>query len=308
MLRRALILLASLAPAMAQGFELDMPGIAALTHEESEAATQYSLPVAPWVNGATEVMVAEGTVSRAVWQVEDYTGSSAQLMMHLRNQLGAQGYETMFSCETALCGGFDFRFALDVTPEPAMHVDLGDFSYLVASRDVEENTDTVALLTSRGGQRGFVHMIRISPAEMAPVEVGVSIHSPIVGASGDLRDNLALAGRATLSDLQFATGSSTLTEGGFTSLTELASYLADNPETRVVLVGHTDAEGSLSGNIALSRNRAEAVRNHLISALGVSEAQLEAEGVGYLAPVAPNSSDEGRQQNRRVEVVVTSTR
>ena len=308
MIRSALISLAVLSALPAQALELELPGVAVLSHEESESATYYSLPVSPWLGTAAEMMTAEGSLSRSVWQVEDYSGSSAQLMASLRAQIEAQGYSPVFACDATLCGGFDFRFAMDVTPEPAMHVDLGDYSYFVGRLDGESGAEFVGLLTSRGGVRGYIHMVRISPADMLPVAVAVSTRSPQGDEIVDLRESLTVQGTATLIDLSFSTGSSTLAEGEYPSLTDLAAFLQDNPDISVVLVGHTDAEGSLEGNIALSRARADAVRGYLIRALGVDGAQLAAEGVGYLAPRANNASDEGRQQNRRVEVVVTSTR
>lgn len=309
MIRPALISLATLVAALpAHGLDLDLPGVADLAHTEEESATYYSLPVSPWLGTGAEMQTVEGALTRHVWQVADYSGNSAQLMAPLREQLESQGYQTVFACDATLCGGFDFRFAMDVTPEPAMHVDLGDFSYLVARLETEGGTEHIGLLTSRGGARGYIHMVRISPAEMSPVGVSVSTRSPNGEELVGFRERLSSLGTATLGDLSFATGSSTLTNGVYPSLVDLAEFLAGNPETRVVLVGHTDAEGSLEGNIALSRARAEAVRNFLISELGTNPDQLAAEGVGYLAPRANNASDEGREQNRRVEVVITSTR
>ena len=309
MIRAALISLSGCFAALpATALDLALPATAELAHEEAESATYYSLPVGPWLGDRAEMHTAEGALARNVWQVAGYDGNSAQLMAPLRAQLEDQGYEILFACDATLCGGFDFRFAMDVTPEPAMHVDLGDFSYLVARQGVEDGTEHIGLLTSRGGARGYVHMVRISPADMAPVGVSLSTRSPDGTQIGDLRARLAAEGAATLDDLSFATGSSTLTEGAYPSLTDLAAFLADNPETRVALVGHTDAEGSLDGNIALSRDRADAVRRYLIDRLGVDPGQLQAEGVGYLAPRASNASTTGRQQNRRVEVVITATR
>lgn len=306
---RALISSAVIIAALpALALNLELPGEAELSHEESESATYYSLPVSPWMDAGAEMRTVEGALVRHVWQVRDFSGNSAQLMAPLRAQLEEQGYDAVFACDATLCGGFDFRFAMDVTPEPAMHVDLGDFSYLVARMQTEEGDEYIGLLTSRGGAQGYIHMVRVSPAEMTSVGVSVSTRSPTGAEIGDLRDGLSLHGTATLGDLSFATGSSTLPDGEYASLADLADYLSENPELRVVLVGHTDAEGSLDGNIALSRARAEAVRDRLIGVHGVDPEQLAAEGVGYLAPRANNASYEGREQNRRVEVVITSTR
>jgi outer membrane protein OmpA-like peptidoglycan-associated protein len=83
--------------------------------------------------------------------------------------------------------------------------------------------------------------------------------------------------------------------------------LRANPNLQVALVGHTDSAGSLEGNIGLSKRRARAVRQRLINAHGVRADQLAAEGMGYLSPVGSNLTEVGRNANRRVEVIVTST-
>jgi len=104
--------------------------------------------------------------------------------------------------------------------------------------------------------------------------------------------------------LIFATGASALSGARYDSLARLADYLIANPDRRVVLVGHTDAEGPLEGNIALSRARASAVRQVLIDDFGAPSDRIDAEGIGFLAPRASNATDAGRQANRRVEVVL----
>ena len=88
----------------------------------------------------------------------------------------------------------------------------------------------------------------------------------------------------------------------------LAAYLKRNPKLQVALVGHTDTDGALALNTALSKRRAQAVRARLIERWDVPAAQVTAEGAGWLAPRASNDTPEGREKNRRVEVIITSTR
>ena len=110
-----------------------------------------------------------------------------------------------------------------------------------------------------------------------------------------------------MSDLRFETGSSALGDGEYESLAALADYLKSDGTKRVALVGHTDAEGSLAANIAVSKRRATSVLERLVTSYGVAAAQLEAEGMGYLAPIASNQTDQGRTVNRRVEAILVST-
>jgi OOP family OmpA-OmpF porin len=122
--------------------------------------------------------------------------------------------------------------------------------------------------------------------------------------AADFATRLEAEGRVVLEGLAFATGSGEIAVGAEDVMAELAAYLAANPTRRVALVGHTDAQGSLSANVALSKERAQAVADRLVEAHGVSQEQLQAEGMGWLAPRATNLTPEGREANRRVEVVV----
>jgi OOP family OmpA-OmpF porin len=114
-------------------------------------------------------------------------------------------------------------------------------------------------------------------------------------------------GRAILADLEFTSGAADLGAGPFQSLAMLAQFLQDHPNSRVALVGHTDAVGALEGNIALSRRRAAQVVARLVADYGIDTARLQAEGMGFLAPIASNRTAEGRLANRRVEVILLDT-
>jgi len=78
--------------------------------------------------------------------------------------------------------------------------------------------------------------------------------------------------------------------------------LARDPALRLLVVGHTDMAGNLEHNLKLSRERAEAVVKALVERK-VAPSRLKANGVGPLAPVATNATEEGKAKNRRVELV-----
>lgn len=89
------------------------------------------------------------------------------------------------------------------------------------------------------------------------------------------------------------------------SLGEVASVLKAHPQARAIIVGHTDSIGAETYNQTLSERRVQAVAAQLID-LGVNNEQLELRSQGELSPVADNATKEGRAQNRRVEVTITS--
>ncbi len=106
----------------------------------------------------------------------------------------------------------------------------------------------------------------------------------------------------TLGDVLFDTGQATLKPGADLAINRLATFLSSNPQTKVLIEGHTDSRGSDDYNIGLSERRARAVSTALASR-GISDAQIQTLGRGKAYPVASNDTPEGRQQNRRVEIV-----
>lgn len=106
----------------------------------------------------------------------------------------------------------------------------------------------------------------------------------------------------TLSDVLFDTGRATLKPGADHDLDRLAQALKDNPNTRVIIEGHTDSVGSEAYNQDLSERRAQAVADALRTRR-VSPDRYEVRGLGKALPVASNDTSAGRQQNRRVEIV-----
>jgi outer membrane protein OmpA-like peptidoglycan-associated protein len=106
----------------------------------------------------------------------------------------------------------------------------------------------------------------------------------------------------TLGDVLFDTGQATLKPGANLALNRLAIFLSANPQTKIIIEGHTDSRGSDEYNEVLSERRARAVATELMSR-GISTDQLQTLGRGKGYPVASNDTPEGRQQNRRVEIV-----
>jgi len=105
------------------------------------------------------------------------------------------------------------------------------------------------------------------------------------------------------SGILFATNSSTLNEVSRESLDKFAESLKNNPDTDIKIYGHTDSTGNDAINNPLSERRAESVYNYLL-AKGISGTRMEAKGFGSTQPIADNSTEMGRAQNRRVEVYI----
>lgn len=107
----------------------------------------------------------------------------------------------------------------------------------------------------------------------------------------------------SLSDILFDVGKSTLKPGAQASIGRIAVVLTQYPQHQILVEGHTDATGSDQFNHQLSHDRANTVRTALIAG-GVDASKISAEGFGETRPVATNDTAPGRQQNRRVEIVI----
>lgn len=305
------------APA-AIALNLQLPANARLTLETIADPDSYALPTGVLAQGVIPVEVLEGHIRRQAWQIDIVGQSTLQILAPLREQLEADGFDILLNCQAAGCGGFDFRFETEVIDAPDMHVDLFDFRFISARRGHGDTAEFVSLLISKSSTAGFVQVIRVAPSGEQPnaeplvtATAAAITHVPTVVQTGpalSLGKALEKNGHLVLSDLAFETGSSKLGPQEFPSLATLAAYLRANPERKVALVGHTDSQGSLAANIALSKRRAAAVVERLARAHGVPRAQITGEGMGYLAPRATNLSDAGREANRRVEVILLSTR
>lgn len=318
---------ASAAPSLALRFTAP----AEVTASRGEAMTSARLPVGPFADGKIATRLAEGVLDEIAWRIAAPDASTLQLLQPLRAQIAAAGFTVIFECETEMCGGFDFRYAVALLPEPDMHVDLSDFRYLAASRDGLGGPEYLSLMVSKSIDDGFVQLTQILqvPASIQPLVDATQLpldrqsaaEAPALtqpgtsaaaespgGTTGRFAHDLSLGLSLALEDLVFPSGSSTLAEGDYPSLVGLSEWLRANPSRQVTLVGHTDASGGLAGNIALSKQRAQSVQQRLVSIFDIPSGQIMAEGVGYLAPRDTNLTELGKQRNRRVEVVMTSTR
>src|SRR6202034_80974 len=107
------------------------------------------------------------------------------------------------------------------------------------------------------------------------------------------------------SNVLFDTASDTLKPGADEALNRVSQFLQSQPAVKLRIEGHTDSRGSESYNEALSQRRAQAVARALMDR-GVDPSRLQAVGRGMEVPVATNDSAEGRQQNRRVELIFSN--
>jgi len=125
----------------------------------------------------------------------------------------------------------------------------------------------------------------------------------VVASAALFEAGLKATGHVEVPGIFFDTGKSVLKPESAAAVAEIAKLLKADPPMKVFIAGHTDNVASLDLNLKLSQARADAVMQALISQQGIAAARLTARGVGPLAPVASNDTEEGRARNRRVELV-----
>jgi len=252
-----------------------------------------------------------GRITDVVYRIPQ--GKSAvEVLENYRKALSTAGFKLSWECGPGTrdkgCGGF--RFAGDLA-DPVIATLSGDsttmtnlldatnnnVSYVLASHTGGSGTATVAVLVSQDDEQPTGVLLRVVEAtDMAQGQVKVDANA----MTAALRTN----GKIALYGLRFDTDSATITADSKATLSEMAKALKASPEQKVFIVGHTDNTGSLAHNEKLSQDRAEAVVNALVKDYGVAASRLAAKGVASYSPVAANTSDAGKAQNRRVEMVV----
>lgn len=105
--------------------------------------------------------------------------------------------------------------------------------------------------------------------------------------------------------VQFELDSAKILEVSHSLLQEVAKVIKENPQIKEILIeGHASSDGSDSHNLTLSDKRAKAVMNYLTGKAGIDKKMLKAKGYGETRPIASNDTEEGREQNRRVEFTI----
>ena len=251
----------------------------------------------------------EGRISnRLYWGPQGI--SALEVFRNYQQALQAAGFETMFSCETRQCEKLRVQKLVQDFPREAKWAESDaivnstfnsgnqpGFHYLSARKQAGTAITYVQVaLAERNDGRASQFVQIVEPAQAALGKVTVDAKS--IGA-GLQRD-----GKIALYGVNFDTNKAVLREDSATQLQSMAEALKAAPAMKVLIVGHTDNQGEIEANLALSHKRAQAVVEALSGKYGIPAARLSARGVASFAPVSTNATEEGRGRNRRVELVV----
>ena len=143
-------------------------------------------------------------------------------------------------------------------------------------------------------------LFKVGADEKNPMFIG---NIRVAAGGKKLYEALAEKGRVATQGIYFDTGSDRIRPESSGTLKEIGTMLKEHPELKLTIEGHTDNVGAAPANLTLSEKRAAAVRQNLVDSYQIDGARLQAKGLGQTKPAAPNDTPEGRQQNRRVELV-----
>ena len=233
-------------------------------------------------DGSVNTVKLEGKVTRIDYG-DPENRSSLERIRNYEEAFKKAGFEIKFICGKEECG-----------PEIGIET-IGYYPperYLTAFLKRKEGNVWVGVFVPAGPWS------KIIVVEEKPMETGMVKVTADVFKTNILRD-----GHAAVYGIYFDTGKSVIKPESDATIKEIAALLKANTTMQVYIVGHTDIMGKLKENMELSQKRAEAVVNELITKYKIPSTSLEAKGVGPLAPVATNDTEEGKELNRRVEIV-----
>lgn len=273
---------------------------------------------------AEEEITEEGHVTNIIYGIDNSNNTTVlEVQRNYEQALKNSGLDILFSAygKKNIGGNYNIRKAYptfgDVkTVENYASLKHNYVRFSMSPHNQNINNDD-ALFIAKGKKEGkvytvaiFVHynrttwkglanniFIQAQVVEKEDMETGqVSI--------ANIDEKIKNEGKEIFHNILFDFGSDQLQEKSKEVIKIMADYLNKNKEIKYYIVGHTDNVGKLSNNQELSNKRAKAVVKELISVHRVSESQISAHGVGQLAPISSNKTEEGRALNRRVELVL----
>ena len=252
----------------------------------------------------------EGRAWRLTYRIPP-NRSTLEVIRSYENELRGAGFKTLFECSNLECGGplpkgIKFQLSQHQQAEAlsSLLMKRGGYNvsgvtrdqrYLAAQLSRPEGDIYVAVLALGMSSKPIA---RVDVVEVKPMTSGlVTVNAAAMSAELSERGSVALYG------IYFDHDRAEVKPESRPTLSEVAVLLKQSPKLALIVVGHTDKNGTLDYNMDLSRRRADAVVAALTGDFGIDRSRLDARGVGFLAPVAPNATEEGRAKNRRVQLL-----
>jgi len=260
----------------------------------------------------TPALKLEGSLTR-IWYEAAGDTSGVEIVRNYQQELMAQDFKILYdSLQDAAATKWDNYLA----PFGEMNIKTNRSHYifyaanarntkvLTAKKERPEGDVYIALIAVEWGKDDATFKSkRGTYLAVDVIEVQPMTQNMVTVKADDMAKSIASSGRVALYGILFDTNKSEIKPESKPALEEIAKLLKTDTKLTLHVVGHTDNVGSYEANMNLSKRRADAVVAALTSEFGISANRLTANGVANLAPVAVNSTEEGRAKNRRVELV-----
>jgi len=285
---------------------------------ETRAFDEYDVAIGPHRSNdrlLTERRTVEGAVTRIIY-VAPEGRSSLEVIRNYQRALAADGFRILFECRADECGiaGGAPLITRALYPRDRKLSNRGqvtefafsqprDVRYFSAQLDRPEGAVFVSVAVAIEGFDNFRQTANRALVLLDVVETGELEERMVVVEAAEMAREIASTGRVALYGILFDTDSVAIKAESDPAIEQIAALLGADSALKLFVVGHTDSQGGYDYNLDLSRRRAEAVMATLVQKHGIAGDRLRAAGVGFLAPVASNETAEGRELNRRVELV-----
>jgi outer membrane protein OmpA-like peptidoglycan-associated protein len=248
-----------------------------------------------------------------IWYESSGDTSSLELLRNYANELSGQGFELLYdSTKDAAAttwtgflgpfGGMDIKTSR--SPYVFYAADSKGVKVLSARKQRPEGDLYVSLTTVQWNKDDQVYKSkRGAYAAVDLIEVKAMTQNMVTVKADEMAKSISTSGRIALYGILFDFNKAEIRPESKATLEEIAKLLKAEPNLALHVVGHTDNVGTFDFNLDLSKRRAEAVVTVLSKDFTIKPSRLTANGVASLAPVAANTTEEGRAKNRRVELV-----
>lgn len=315
-------LVSSTSAALAQGMPADAPNArdhavlsryagSWLVAQDVKEFDQASLPTS-----STDVVKLEGKVTR-LFYLAPAGKSVLEVQRNYEQALERAGASKQDACVES-CGGRSFKLLNQQPANPQLGKaslegwspitllqqwqETGTERYWYGTMNASGTTLHVAVLSAKPGTIALASKYVATVVEI--VEPKAMDGGKVTVDAAALAKGLQAEGKVALYGLFFDTGKATIKPESKPQLDEMARVLQSNAAVKVFVVGHTDNQGALDSNLALSKARAQAVIDALTGTYKIDGKRLSASGVANYAPLASNANETGRARNRRVEMVL----
>lgn len=306
-------------------FALDLPGskdpVGIKRYEGSEiiryeniAFDSYIVPLGKMTKFDFGTKVAEfeksetieGEVTRVSYRVPDPTRSSLEILRNYENSFKADGWEISWVASGKAQFGNPFSHLYESLKDNDQLFTYSDSQahFLVAKKSDQGLTATLFVTKYDYGLTRGIKINKGDPILHLDVIQTKSMDSKmVVVTSSEMAKSIEQNGRVSLYGIFFDTNKSDIKPESSETLNEIAKLMKENPNLKLLVVGHTDSIGDFEMNRQLSDRRALSVISVLSDKFGIEKSRLHPFGASYSSPLASNATEDGRAKNRRVELV-----